>query len=105
MDKIVFDFQKARQLKEMYIKTFGITLKDLMTRMFGGEKVPLIVKGTPKEVKAFAKALVKEKNYYKVYKKYGLNNPKTYRSKFQLKAAIREFERKTGMKWPLKFRR
>ena len=57
MDKIVFDFQKARQLKEMYIKTFGITLKDLMTRMFGGEKVPLIVKGTPKEVKAFAKAL------------------------------------------------
>ena len=73
--------------------------------MFGGEKVPLIVKGTPKEVRAFAKALVKEKNYYKVYKKYGLNNPKTYRSKFQLKAAIREFERKTGMKWPLKFRR
>ena len=48
--------------------------------------------------------MVKERDYYKVYKKYGLDNPKTYRSKYRLKRAIHDFERKTGMKWPLKFR-
>ena len=109
MKMIEIDFSELRALDENirkgFIGTFGITLKDLLMRMFGGEKIPLIVKGTPKEVRAFAKALVKEKDYYRFYKEYGLNNPKTYRSKWALKAAIREFERKTGMKWPLTHRR
>jgi len=102
MDKFEFDF--ANKLNEGFIGTFGITLKKLMTKMFGGEKVPIIVKGTTPEIRAFAKALVHEKDYYKVYTKYGLNDPKTYRSKYRLKRAIHDFERKTGMKWPLKFR-
>jgi len=105
MEKIVFDFSKENVLKENFVRTFGITLKDLLTRMFGGEKIPFIVKATPKEVRAFAKALVREKDYYQKYKEYGLNNPKTYRSKFQLQLAVKEFERKTGIKWPLQFRR
>ena len=75
-----------------------------MKKMFGGQQVPIIVKGTPREIRAFAKAMIREKDYYKVYKKYGLDNPKTYRSKYRLKRAIYDFERKTGMKWPLKFR-
>lgn len=104
MEEYVFDFTVKDRLNEGFIATFGITLKKLMMKMFGGEKVPIIVKGNPREIRAFAKALVHEKNYYKVYKKYGLNSPKTYRSKYRLKRAIHDFERKTGMKWPLKFR-
>ena len=102
MDKFVFNF--SDKLNEGFIGTFGITLKQLMQSMFGGQKVPIIVKGSPKEIRAFAKALIHEKDYYKVYKKYELDNPKTYRSKYRLKRAIHDFERKTGMKWPLKFR-
>jgi hypothetical protein len=104
MEKYEFDFSKVNTLDEGFMTTFGITLKQLLKKMFGGERVPIIVKGKPKQIKAFAKALVKEKDYYKVYKKYGLNDPKTYRSKYRLKRAVREFERKTGIKWPLKFR-
>ena len=63
-----------------------------------------LVKGNKKQIKAFAKALVHEKDYYKHYKKYGLDDPKTYRSKYRLKLAIKKFERKTGIKWPLEFR-
>ena len=104
MDKFVFDFTNKNKLAEGFIRTFGITLKGLLKKMFGGEKVPIIVKGSPKEIRAFARALVREKDYYKVYQKYGLNDPKTYRSKYRLKRAIYDFERKTGMKWPLSFR-
>jgi len=104
MDKFIFDFSIGSELNESFIATFGITLKKLMKKMFGGEKVPIIVKGNPRQIKAFAKALVHEKDYYKVYKKYGLNDPKTYRSKYRLKRAIHDFERKTSLKWPLKFR-
>lgn len=104
MDKFVFDFTNKNKLTEGFIRTFGITLKGLLRKMFGGEKVPIIVKGSPKEIRAFARALVREKDYYKVYQKYGLNDPKTYRSKYRLKRAIYDFERKTGIKWPLSFR-
>lgn len=104
MDKIVFEFPEENALNERFISTFGISLKSLMTKMFGGERVPILVKGTPRQVKAFARALVSEKDYYTKYKRYGLNDPKTYRSKFRLKRAIAQFERNTGIKWPLKFR-
>lgn len=102
MEKFEFDF--TNKLNEGFIGTFGITLKQLMKKMFGGEQVPIIVKGSPREIRAFAQALVHEKNYYIVYKKYGLHDPKTYRSKYRLKRAIQDFERKTGLKWPLNFR-
>jgi len=104
MDKFIFDFSKKSRLNESFMATFGITLKQLMKKMFGGEKVPIIVKGNPRQIRAFAKAMVREKDYYKVYKKYGLDDPRTYRSKYRLKRAIHDFERKTGMKWPLNFR-
>tara|TARA_Y100001963_G_scaffold152926_1_gene238643 strand:- start:101 stop:427 length:327 start_codon:yes stop_codon:yes gene_type:complete len=108
MDKIVIEFPKPEALQERraagFIATFGVTLRKLLKKMFGGEKIPIIVKGTPNQVRAFAKALVHEKDYYKIYKKYGLNNPRTYRSKYRLKRAIHDFERKTGIIWPLKFR-
>ena len=104
MQKFEFVFPPKNLLTERYIATFGITLKQLLKKMFGGDKVPILVKGNKKQIKAFAKALVHEKDYYKHYKKYGLNDPKTYRSKYRLKLAIKKFERKTGIKWPLEFR-
>ena len=104
MQKFEFVFPTKNLLNERFIAEFGITLKQLFKKMFGGEKVPILVKGSKKQIKAFAKALVHEKDYYKHYKRYGLDDPKTYRSKYRLKTAIRNFERKTGIKWPLAFR-
>tara|TARA_B100001113_G_C21113390_1_gene624285 strand:- start:994 stop:1308 length:315 start_codon:yes stop_codon:yes gene_type:complete len=104
MKKYIFDFSEKNKLKEGFIKTFGITLKGLLRKMFGGEKVPIIVKGSPREIRAFARALIREKDYWKMYQKYGLNDPKTYRSKYRLKRAIHDFERMTDMDWPLDFR-
>ena len=38
----------------------------------------------------------------KAVEKFGLNDPRTYASKTKLKSAVRNFERETGMKWPIK---
>ena len=56
MEEYVFDFTVKDRLNEGFIATFGITLKKLMMKMFGGEKVPIIVKGNPREIRAFAKS-------------------------------------------------
>ena len=65
MQKFEFVFPPENLLNERYIATFGITLKQLLKKMFGGDKVPILVKGNKKQIKAFAKALVHEKDYYK----------------------------------------
>ena len=51
MDKIVIEFPPEGMVNERFIATFGITLKQLMKKMFGGERVPILVKGTPRQVK------------------------------------------------------
>tara|TARA_B110000211_G_C13831017_1_gene443532 strand:+ start:340 stop:657 length:318 start_codon:yes stop_codon:yes gene_type:complete len=105
MERFIFDFTEANVLNErQFMATFGITLKQLLKKMFGGERVPIIVKGSPKQIKSFARALVHEKDYFKIYQKYGLDSPRTYRSKYRLKRAIHDFERKSGIDWPLDFR-
>ena len=42
-----------------------------------------------------------EASIWRQLKKHGLNNPKTFSSKSRLNTAIRNFERETGMKWPI----
>ena len=34
--------------------------------------------------------------------KYGLNDPRTFNSKWELDTAVQKFERATGLKWPFK---
>ena len=41
-------------------------------------------------------------DYIQDFMNVGLNNPRTYKSRSQLKAATGKFERKTGIKWPFK---
>ena len=71
--------------------------------MFGEDiYMPVSVRGTESEVRSFAQALGKEKKYLDVYKKYGLNDPRTHRSKSTLKKAVSKFTKTTGLKWPFK---
>lgn len=90
------------ELNESWLAMFGGAVEMLMSHMFGGTKVPVTVKGTRAEIRSFAKVLDKEKKYMKAYKKYGLNEPQTYKSKYRLDKAVKSFERITGIKWPFK---
>ena len=90
------------EINESWLAQFGGAIKMILQRMFGGDFMPVTVKGNRREVGYFANALQKEKNYIKALNSYGLNDPKTYRSKSALKNAVSKFERGTGIKWPFK---
>ena len=103
LEEIVIDFDQLRdpELKESFLRAFGFMVKGLLKRMFGGHGPPRAkVKGTPGEIKAFARALGSERDYMATLRDYGLDNPRSIRSRSVLKGRVSDFERKTGLKWP-----
>lgn len=99
-NEVVIDLTKET-LDESWLRMFGTGVSAILNAMFGGTRIPVTVRGNRQEVQAFAKTLSKEKKYLDSYQKFGLDNPKTYRSKFQLNKAVKDFERATGIQWPL----
>jgi hypothetical protein len=97
MEEITIDF---RQVNEGFLRMFGTWVSTILKAMFGGQTIPLTVRGTRSQVESFAKVLDKEKKYMEAWHQYGLDSPATYQSKFKLNRAISEFERKTSLKWP-----
>ena len=104
LTEVVIDLDEIKKgrLDESWLAMFGWQIQVLMRRMFGGAEIPVSVKGNPREVQAFAKAVGKEKKYIETAKDYGLNDPRTYKSKSLLKKATNSFEKITGIKWPFK---
>jgi len=90
------------EMNESYLRMFGWAIKSIMNSMFGGSSVPITVKGTQSQVRDFAKVLGKEKKYLDNYRKFGLDNPQTYRSRYGLESSVKKFERSTGLQWPFK---
>ena len=90
------------QLNESFLAMWGAWVKTILERMFGMNTIPVSVRGTKREVESFYGTLQKEKRYIEVYKKYGLEDPETYRSKHMLDGAVKKFERTTNLIWPFK---
>ena len=65
------------------------------------EKPKVVVKGSKKDVKAFAHTLEKEKQYAVDYVQHGLGSKQLSDSKLELEKSIHEFEKTTGIKWPI----
>ena len=93
-----------QQINESFLRMFGTAVQMILGRMFGQDVYvpPISITGDQRQVETFAKALAGEKKYFDSYVKYGLNDPRTYRNKYELQAAISNFERATGIKWPFK---
>ena len=89
-------------IDESWLRMFGTGIKSLLGAMFGGSEIPVAIKGTKSQVESFANTLDKEKRYMSAWKNYGLDNPKTYKSKAQLDQAISKFERITNLNYPFK---
>ena len=76
-------------------------LKSTMGIDFKSWAVPVRFKGSRSQLSSFERAFRGERKYMRAAKKYGLDNPRTYKSKSALNRSIRDFERTTGMKWPI----
>ena len=102
---IVLDLDELKngKLDEFNVlQQMGSSIKYILRQMFGGASVPVTVRGSRSDVKAFSRTVGREKRYMDAYKKYGLNDPRTYKSRFKLNKSVRDFERKTKLKWPFK---
>lgn len=101
---MILDLGSSRRgdLDESFLRMFGSGIQAILRRMFGGPVVPVTVRGTRSEIDAFSKVLQREKNYLETWSELGLDNPKTYKSKYKLDNAVRQFERKTGLTYPFK---
>ena len=64
-------------------------------------KPKIVVKGSKKDVKAFARALENEKQYALDYMEHGLGSKQLSNAKLELEKSIHDFEETTGIKWPI----
>ena len=65
-------------------------------------KLKFSITGKKRDVKAYADAIVSEKNYLDAYIEYGKEHPQTVKTREILDQAVREFEGTTGITWPFK---
>lgn len=93
---------KDGEVNESLLRTFGLYVQTIMSRIFGGGSIPVNIKGSPRQVKDFTRALGSEKKYIKTAARYGLDDPRTYKDKFKLRNMVKKFESSTGLKWPFK---
>ena len=95
LEEMVFDLGAARkgQLNENILHVFAAWIEYLLSKMYKGRRIPVKVRGNRIEVQRFTDALVNEKRYMDYIKKYGLDDPMTYKQKSKLNVAIKRFER------------
>tara|TARA_R110000851_G_scaffold324292_1_gene491516 strand:- start:875 stop:1273 length:399 start_codon:yes stop_codon:yes gene_type:complete len=113
-------------INESFIQAFGDTVKSFLKYMFkdappavgptvsqraraalreeeiGLDAPRARIVGTPTQISAFGNALSKEKKYMETFLKHGLNDPRSFASHAELNKAVANFEKETGIKWPLK---
>ena len=113
INEVVIDFNEIRkktsELKEEQLNEFllsqtaaiGGSIKVLLGMMGFGENfgIPVNIKGNRREVNSFMRALKGERRHMDAAKRYGLDDPITYKSKSRLNKAISGFEKTTGIKW------
>ena len=104
LSPIVIDLEQVKKnmMNESLLVSFGFAMKKLLRAVLGDLSIPVRLKGNPADVRSFLSTVGAEKNYIKDFKKFGLNDPRTYRSKSKLDSAVKGFERKTGINWPFK---
>ena len=105
ISEITIDFSKIRnkRIDESYLTQLGTVVGYALEQMFAGAAGTLLnVRGNNAEIGAFLTALTAEKNYLQKFIQYGLGDKKTYESRYKLESAVKNFERETGLKWPMK---
>ena len=100
--EIVIDFNELRKnrLDESFLTMFGSWIKHLLGAMFGDFNIPGTVRGSKRDIAAFASAIGSEKRYIDTARRYGLDHPTTYKYKSRLDTATKGFEKETGITWP-----
>ena len=102
-DKIAkYSISFSSKLSEQYLKDFAYKVRQILRAMTTGTHAPISVTGDADKVKAFAKAIGYEEKYIRALKESNMGNPDTMILRHQLESAIADFEKSTGIKWPVR---
>ena len=120
---MVIDFSDGEsQLSEGYTDAFGQVSQYLLGKMIGASdeelmhyawltmkeeeanesKTDFIIRGKYQDVKSYAQALGREKDYIILLDKHGADHMATVKAKAELDQATNHFEKLTGIQWPFK---
>jgi|3_EtaG_2_1085321.scaffolds.fasta_scaffold72065_1 hypothetical protein len=118
--KIDFEKLKADNLNETFLGTFAADVEYVLAHMLDRgfnprltgpgrlyeedeETAPQVrIKGAKEDLEAFANVLEQEKAYALKYLDVGLGSPELTEIKIKLEKSIYNFEKVTGLKWPLR---
>ena len=97
-------FKESEKLNEALSDAMSWWTSTLLTATYGsqGIQIPFRLVGSRDELSSLIAALGMERRYMSDVRRYGLDNPSTYRTKTYLRDAINKFESKTGIPWPFK---
>jgi Sec7-like guanine-nucleotide exchange factor len=111
--RIIIDVSKKKLLTESSLARFAAQIKDILRNILSleayraiireedEEQEKFVIKGSKKDVMAFADTLDKEKQYAKDYIEHGLGSTQLSDTKLELEKSINNFEKTTGIKWPV----
>ena len=102
-DKMVkLEIYFSSSLNEEYLKTLAHKVEQILKSMITGKHSPVSIKGDESKVKAFAKALGNEERYILALQEAPIDNPEVMGLRHKLEEAIANFEKVTGIKWPVR---
>ena len=106
VSSIIIDLKslKDKNLNEFInpYRMFGQGIKSILKSIFGATPIPVTVRGTRSDINSFVQTIAGEKRHLEAIRQYGLDNPNTFKSRYQLDRAVSQFERRTGIPWPFK---
>ena len=119
------DFTKKKLLREAnWLTTFGEWNKTFLKYIYGdgvvmtadlsahkmleedeegdGNSLKFVIRGEQKDVQAYARAIMAEKEYLDAYTHFGEDHFQSRKKKQMLDQAVQQFEQTTGIRWPFK---
>ena len=105
LSTIVIDLGVKRKgrLTESYLTSFGAVVGNALERVLAGMDLNnLKIKGSPQEIQTFLATFGAEKKHLEYLMNPGYGDPRTDATAKKVLQAAVDFERITGLKWPLK---
>ena len=108
----MIDFTRnSKLLTESWMKAFGAWNKTILKYIYGKDvdmvanlneenSLNFVIRGEVEDVKAYAAAIMAEKEYLEAYTQFGKDHPMTTKQRIVLNQAVQNFEQKTGITWP-----
>lgn len=97
---------KAGQLNESLYTEFGGIIKMWLQTMLGTNPFSTVPKfrlrGSRPDINSFLNTLGSQSKYIKAATALGLDDPRTFMNKSKFEIALKNFERQTGIRWPVR---